>query len=128
MAVRTRLIQEREWIPEQTTLAYRARLVDEQGLFLTSASLFGLTLSLYALALSLPILNDVEGINILNMDRGSFDANGYLVVTLRPADNVLFESGRREEHHVMLIQWTYANGEKAGAHEVEFVVKNLGRV
>ena len=50
---------------------------------------------------------------------------GSLIVTLLPADNAFYNSFQSLETHVMLIEWAYG-GDKAGKHEVAFIVRELG--
>lgn len=124
MAVRTVIA---DHIPEKSTWRYTGILKDETGTAIAALSLSTLTLTLYNLD-TLAIINGMNGINILNADRGTVDASGNLTVVLQPADNPILDTTKIDETHVMLLQWTYAGGAKAGRHEVEFRVRNLAQV
>lgn len=124
MAVRTVIP---DLIPEKSTWRYTGVLKDEKAVAIPAASLTTLTLTLYNLE-TLAIINSLDGINILNTNRGTVDANGNLAITLHPADNLIVDTTKIEETHMMLLQWTYAAGVEAGRHEVEFKVRNLDKV
>lgn len=111
--------------PELSTLYYTGVLKDENGDPLPAASVTTLRLWLYALDGARTIINSVSNLNILNMGRGTLDSSGNLAIELLPADMAIVDSSKTTEVHVMLIRFTYAGGVKAGAHEVEFPVKNL---
>jgi hypothetical protein len=124
MGVRTVITEE---VAERTSARYSGVLVDETGAAVPAASLSTLTLTLFDENTN-TVINSVDDINILNADRGTVDAAGNLVVTLLPADNVIVTPTRVREPHVMLLEWTYAGGAKAGRHEVRFIVVNLTKV
>ena len=129
MSVRTRFVRLAEEVPEGATLRYTARLTDERNLPLSSQAMMTMTLTLYDLSGSAQtILNEVDGIDILNTGRGTLDTQGVLVVTLSPEDNPIVDDRRKRERHLMLFEWTFDGGNKTGRHEVEFVVRNLALV
>lgn len=125
MAVRTVFP---EPVPEKTSLRYRASLTKEDGTALAAAELSTLTLTLYALDTARTIINSVNGTNILNVGRGTIDANGLLTVILTPDDTQVLDATLAEEKHVLLFQGTYASGAKATRHEVLLTVLNLTKV
>jgi hypothetical protein len=112
-------------VPEGATWRFKGILKDEQGQVIQGSALATLTLTLKDRDTG-TILNGVNAVNILNTGRGVVDEAGLLRVTLTPADNVMQDSAKDLEAHVMVLRWTWgATAEKAGAHEVEFSVKNL---
>lgn len=125
MPVRTFLHEE---VPEKSTFRYTCTLIDETGAVVPAASLTTLTLTLYNQDTALTIINSVNGTSILNVDRGTVDASGNVAILLTPADGAMVDATKAIEHHVMLIQWTYAAGAKAGRHEVVIPVCNLNKV
>lgn len=115
-------------VGEKTTCRITGALVDEAGAALGSAGLTTLTLTLYALTDTLPIINAVSAVNVLNTGRGAIDAGGSFTLTLLPADNAIQATGSPSELHRALVQWTWSAGAKAGAHEIDFRVRNLDKV
>ena len=114
-------------VAESTTCRITGALVDETGAALGSSSLTTLTLTLYALTDKLPIINAVDGVNILDTGRGAIDAGGNLTLTLTPADGAIQATGSPSEIHRALLKWTWLAGAKAGAHEIDFRVRNLDK-
>lgn len=125
MSVRTAF---NDIVAERTTIRYEADLLDEVGVVLGPSELSTLTLTIYALDSARTIINTVDHVNVLNVGRGSFDpVTKRFRLTLDPADNAIVTSAL-EEAHVLLLEWTWAAGMKAGRHEVEIRVRNLDRV
>ncbi|HXG76459.1 MAG TPA: hypothetical protein VNJ53_07815 [Gaiellaceae bacterium] len=115
-------------VAERTTLRYEADLLDEAGAVLGPSDLSTLTLTIYALDAARTVVNGVDRVNVLNVGRGSFDpTTKRFRLTLQPADNQLVTNAT-EETHVLLLEWTWAAGAKAGRHEIEIRVRNLDRV
>jgi hypothetical protein len=115
-----------ELVPEKCSFYYSGYLKDEEGNAIVAADLTTLTVTVYDETTG-TIINGVENTNILNTGRGSIDAAGLLEVVLLPADMAVVGTGKRETH-ILLIQWTWATGSKAGKKEVAFPVQNLTKV
>lgn len=65
--------------------------------------------------------------SVLDVNGGTVDADGNLELELTPANNAIV-GHRREERHILLLEWTWDAATKAGKHEVHFTVRNLDRV
>ena len=115
-------------VAEKSTCRITGALVDEAGVALSSAQLSTLTLTLYALTDTLPIVNSNTDKNVLNANQGTIDAGGLCALTLAPADNVIMATGQRDETHRALLRWTWAAGNKAGLLEIDFRVRNFEKV
>ena len=115
-------------VAEKTTCRITGALVDEAGAALGAAQLTALTLTLYALIDTLPIINTNTDKNIKNANQGTIDADGIFTLTLAPADNAIQATGATSETHRALLKWTWASGTKAGAQEIDFRVRNLEKV
>ena len=129
MEIRTRLLDAAQVAPEKGTLQYSVLLEDEAGAILGN-TLDSLKLTLYDLSgRTQAIINAIDGIDIMNTGRGSLDTlTGRWTVTLGPADNIMLNAAQPYERHLMLLQWTYASGAKAGKHEVEFLVRHIAHL
>lgn len=113
-------------VAEATTAQYKGQLVDETGANIAKASLVALTLSIINIADD-SIINQMSQVDILDKSRGAVSATGMVTITLEVADNVVVDSSKQLEAHLLFIEWTYGNnGSKAGNHEVEFQVYNRG--
>ena len=122
-------------VAEKSTCRITGVLVDEAGVALGSSQLTALTLTLYALIDTLPIINTNTDKNILNANQGTIDADGTFTLTLAPADNAIMSgvdsaevTGAINEWHRALIKWTWASGAKAGMYEIDFKVRNVSKV
>src|SRR3972149_1772979 len=116
-----------EIVAEKTTCRITGGLVDEAGAALGPAQLTALTLTLYALIDTLPIINTNTDKNIKNANQGTIDADGIFTLTLAPADNAIMSgadsletTGALNEWHRALIKWTLAGGATARRHECDF--------
>jgi hypothetical protein len=65
--------------------------------------------------------------SVLDVNGGTVGAGGEFVLELAPADNAIVGS-RRTERHILLLEWTWDGGAKAGRHEIHFSVQNFDRV
>ena len=122
-------------VAEKSTCRITGALVDEAGVALSSAQLSTLTLTLYALIDTLPIVNTNTDKNIKNANQGTLDTGGIFTLTLAPADNAIMSgvdstetTGAINEWHRALIKWTWAGGAKKGMHEIDFKVRNVSKV
>ena len=122
-------------VAEKSTCRITGALVDEAGVALGSTQLSTLTLTLYALIDTLPIINSNSDKNIKNANQGTIDAGGIFTLTLAPADNAVMSgvdsletTGALNEWHRALIEWSWASGSKAGSHEIDFRVRNVSKV
>lgn len=116
------------YIPEGSTWLYQGVLRDETGAAIAAASLTTLTLTIYATGPGKPLVNAVDGTNILNTGRGAVDANGNLSITFLPADQALvIWNGANPEEHIAEVEWTWSAGAKAGKHEILFRVWDLAK-
>ena len=55
------------------------------------------------------------------------DDSGNLSLELTPDDNPILHKSR-EESRILLLEWTWDSGLKAGKHEIHFVVRDLAFV
>jgi len=115
-------------VAEKSTCRITGALVDEAGVALGSSQLSTLTLTLYAIIDTLPIINANTDKNVLNANQGTIDAGGLFALTLAPADNAIQALGATNEMHRALLKWTWASGVKAGAFEIDFPVRNLDKL
>jgi len=113
--------------PAGVTLAYSGKIVDEFGAAIGSARMTTLVMTLYEDVALYPIVHARDHVSELNTDIGTLDVNGNLVIELTAADMVLLGAGPTE-NHVMLLEWTYDTGSKAGNHEVQFTVATIHRL
>lgn len=125
MPIRSKVPNE---IPEKSAFRYAATLTKEDGIGIAATDLVTLTLTLYNLDAAFTIINAVNAVSILNVGRGTIDANGNLVVVLDSADLALVDATQERERHIMLIQGVYAGGARATRHEVQHTVVNLEKV
>ena len=102
------------------TVQYRAKLVDQDNQPI--GDLESLTLSLVDTKTG-TIVNAVNDLDILNVDRGTFDDKGNLRVILLPADTTLDIDVKRSVRSLVL-KWSYSNG-KQGRHQVDFKIEAL---
>lgn len=113
-------------VPEKSTSRVTGVIKDEADTAVPSADITTLTLTLFKVSNSL-ILNSRDDVDIKNVNGGTVDSSGNLVMTFTPADNAI-TNGRSKEVHRAMFKWTYNAGAKTGFHEVEFTVGNLLKV
>ncbi|MFN0156759.1 MAG: hypothetical protein ACKVRP_01650, partial [Bacteroidota bacterium] len=66
---------------------------------------------------------------VLGANGGALDVSGNFTLDLSPLDNPVMSSTIiGAEHHVLLLEWTYQSGAKAGKQELTLAVKNLSKV
>jgi len=102
------------------TVQYQAKLVDQDNQPL--GDLESLTLSLVDTKTG-TIVNAVNDLDILNVDRGTLDDKGNLRVILLPADTTLDIDVKRSVRSLVL-KWSYSSG-KQGRHQVDFKIEAL---
>lgn len=113
-------------IPEKVSVQIAALIHDEKNVGIPAANLTTLVFTLYDLA-SESIINSRTAVNILNTGGGVVDTSGNLTLTLTPNDGVILGTSDLEKH-LVLLEWTYNSGSKAGRGEVELSIKNLLKV
>lgn len=115
-------------INENVTAKFTATLKDEDGAAIGSSSLTTLRATLYDVKTG-TVSGTRNKQNILNVNGGSVSAEGVLSLLLDPADTALTNQyAVSPEDHVLLIEWTYNNGNKAGNHECHFFVQPMAHV
>jgi len=112
---------------ERVTRLYTAVIKDEAGVVIPAAQIGTLTLTLYNKKTG-AIVNSRTDVNILNANGGAVDASGNLSFLFTPADMAILDTTVQSEIRVGLFEWTYGGGAKEGRHEIEFAVRNLGKV
>jgi hypothetical protein len=122
MSYRRETLEERA--AELKTYRIKGDLIDEAGDPLAPGNLTSLTLRLFD-ENTKAILNSVNGISILNVDRGSVDGQGKFTLTLRPDDSPIVNDSLLEEAHIAFVEWGFATGSKKGGIEIEFFVWNF---
>jgi hypothetical protein len=117
-------------VAEQTTVLITGTILNEQGAAIPAAGLDTLTATIYNRDSALrEIVNEVEQVNILNTGRGEVHpSNGEITITLEPDDNTIIDDAEDSEWHRLLIEGTYASGQKAFKYEIDFEVRNLHKV
>lgn len=116
-------------VNERTTARYTVTFEDEAGDPIPAADLTTLALTLYDRATG-AVINSREAQDALNANGVTVSSAGVLAWTLDPADNAVVGEVAvgNVEVHVALFEWTWDSGAKAGRHEVEIAVLNLGKV
>jgi hypothetical protein len=119
-------------VPRSGVWRYAAQLPDETGAAIPAASLATLTITVYEedLPRTFPIINGINGRNVLNANGGTVDAQGNVVIVLKGADNEVVDAATPvggAETHVLLLQGTYGVGGVVD-HEVEFTVRNVAKL
>jgi hypothetical protein len=122
MSYRRETLEERA--AELKTYRIRGDLIDEAGDPLAPGNITSLTLRLFD-ENTKAIINGVDGISILNVDRGSVDGNGKFTLILRPDDSPILNDHLLEEAHIAFIEWVFATGSKKGGIEIGFYVFNF---
>lgn len=100
------------------TLTYKATFFDENDEAIVSSDLDSLILSVIDTATG-DIINEVDGIDILNTDRGAVDGAGKLTIVLEPEDTILTVG--KSADRSLILQWTFNSGH-VGRHQVDFKV------
>jgi len=101
-------------------------LKDQAGNLLGSAGVASLTAELYDKNTDTSIFGVKD---ILNVNGGELDSVGNFAYTFAPSDNAIVTAGvRGYERHILLVEWSYDGGSKAGKQEFEVAVKNLSHV
>lgn len=103
------------------SMQYTARLVDQDGVVVPASDLTSFTLSL--VDDSGEIVNSVDDIDILNVDRGTVDNNGNVRILLTPADTLL-DSGITRAVRSLVMKWGFSLG-RQGRHQVNFRIEAL---
>lgn len=109
--------------PESATARINGTIEDEAGVGFKPSTL---VLTLYDLESDI-IINSRNAQNVLDQNGVVVASNGGLVWTVSPLDMIILDSTKDEETHIALFEWTWASGVKAGAYEIEIVVKNMHR-
>ena len=122
----TDLTGEATVVAEETTRFLAFVIQDEDDVGIPAAELQSLTLTLFDRRTG-QILNNRDGVSILNANGGTVDGAGNGELELTPADNMIFTAGRVEEDHVVLVEWEDANG-RVGRHVILLRVENLAKV
>lgn len=112
------------------TFTYRGVFLDDQLNPIPLSALVSLTLSLFDTNAASPaVVNDVDGIGILNTDRGVVSAGGQLTLTLAGnpgtvGDTSLTDPTNAREWRSILLRWTYNSptGLATGRHRVRFLI------
>ena len=116
----------RERVREESTYRITGVFRDEFGAAIPGAALSTLHLWLFN-EHDGQIINSVDDIDILNVDRGVVDVNGVLTLILEPDDNVIL-GDELEEEHIAFLRWTYAGGTRAGGQEIALFVRDFEKV
>ena len=116
-------------VAEQSSLQITATVLDEAGVAVQLAVITAITLTLYNRdSATQDIINSLSDQNVLNVDRGTMHpTNGLLTLQLLPADNAIVNPASDLEWHRALIEGIYGGG-KAFKYEIEWPVRNLGKV
>ena len=116
-------------IPERTSWRYTCTLKDDLDQPIPAAALTSLLLTLYVRTGGNPIINSVDHVNILNLDRGSVGtSDGSLTIRFHAADTPILIDSATSETHVALLQGTYNGGQDGFNREIVHRVTNLARV
>jgi hypothetical protein len=116
-----------------STPVYAALLADPYGVGIPAAAVSVLTLTLVDTETG-AIINGVDHIDILNVNRGALDSAGNLQIVLLAGDTSMSDvPGLNQVQRSMIIDWTYAtSGPQAssgsGRHQVNFIVQSLAVV
>jgi hypothetical protein len=76
------------------------------------------------------IINSRSGVSILDVAGGVVTSQGVLTLTLSADDNVIVlpRTGKTQEKHVALLQWTRTSDGLSGGHEIEFSIAEIAKV
>jgi hypothetical protein len=115
MAVRTVLGTEDQMIPALTTPTFKADLVDDAGALITTPT--AVTGKLYDVASGATIRD--------TFDLSASVGGGHLSWIASPSDMAIQKTKNKTEVHRLQVRWTWANGTKSGAHEIEHTVVGM---
>jgi len=115
---------------EKSSAVFKATLVDEDGNAVALSALTTLTATLYSLDdPAKAVINLRNAQDIKNANNGTFHAtSGLLTFELQPNDNVIVDTSRPRERHLLQFDFTYNAGAKTGRYAAVIVVKNLEKV
>lgn len=111
-------------VAEDSTATLSGQFQDASGANIPLIALVAVTLTLYDKATG-EILNGREGLDIRDTGPATITADGFLELTLDPADNVVLDQENPTETHAALIEWTYNQGDAKGKALAYFTVRNL---
>ncbi len=120
MAIRT---IETDPVAEATTPRLRATFVDEDGDPIPSTSLDAVTMTLYDKATE-AIINSRDDTDVL----ADVSTGGVLTRFLTTGDTEIQTTGRQNEAHIALFEFSWDSCAKRGKHEIEHTVTNLIKV
>jgi hypothetical protein len=115
---------------ELTTGYYTFQFVDEAQQAVDAGLITSLVCTLYE-AQTGQVVNSRLHQNVINANQGTLTTDpGPPPVTtfeleLLPADTAILDQTHATEQRVLLFQWTWAGGQRAGAHTTTFPVTNL---
>lgn len=112
-----------------TTPQFDGQIVDGEGAGIPAANLDSLTLSIVD-TLTGAVINSVSQVDVLNVGRGTVDAEGNFVITLEAADTEMIEvpSATRVQRSLILDWATDAVVPLVGRHQVNFILLRLAGV
>jgi hypothetical protein len=122
MSYRRETLEERA--AELKSYRIRGDLIDEAGAPLAPGNLTSLTLKLFD-ENTKTIINGVNGLSILNVDRGNVDGAGHFTLLLKPDDSPILNDALAEEAHIAFVEWGFAANTKKGGIEIGFYVWNF---
>lgn len=103
------------YVRDSDVAVFTAQVQDENGVAIPAASILTLKMWLYVRSTG-EIINNRDGVNVLNANGGTVDGSGNFTLVLDPADNEFQGTSGGTEVHVMLLRWTY-NTNRAGSYE-----------
>jgi hypothetical protein len=115
---------------ELTTGYYTFSFVDDAQQAVEAALIESLQCTLYDAATG-QVVNSRFHQNVRNANQGTLTTTAgppmatTFELELLPVDTAMLDQGHSSEQRVLLFQWTWAGGQRAGAHQVSFVVNNL---
>lgn len=113
-------------IAARSSVVYKAQLVAEDGTPLPATDIAILTLSLRD-SMTREIINGLDNTDILNVGRGTLDAEGNLTVILGTDDTVPLGDPPVAgfQYRSMVLNWVGTNGTTVGWHQVDFTITIL---
>lgn len=117
------LVQQQEWIPQNTTLRWTHQLTDDFGAPLTLTQLTTVTFTIYRLDQSPPVLapggwpRDIK-----NANGGAVSSSGLLTLVVSEADNAFLSASRSLEGRRWILEWTHASGTKRQRFQVDRMI------
>jgi len=109
---------------EKTSSKITGTFLDETGTPVPSASFTAITMSLFLLDDSAPIINGRDNQNILNANNCTVDANGLFTWNVQPADRAMVGSGGSEIHRAE-IRYKWNAGASEGVVVIDLPINNL---